>query len=157
MKLTVQQAWDAHVGVVQIINANRAMSLKARYLLSRMHAKLKPEYDLAVEQQAKMRKDYDTLRMEKMINPDGSEVELPTDEYIVPKDKQDDFNQKWKSLIAQEIDVDVSPIGLTMLDQGDDPNGVTASELVLLGCLVTDDDNAMAGEILPPERRLNIN
>lgn len=157
MKLTVRHLMDATLVVTQIINEKRPMPQKGKYRLARMHAKLLPEFNIANEQRDQLIKDYDTLQMEKSVNPDGSEIELPTDRYIVPLEKMPEFNEKWGAVLSQVIDVDVQAIPLAQLDLGDSVDGgISAQELVTLGCLVTDDDGPYQ-EILPPDRRLNIN
>ena len=157
MRLTVRQVMDAATVITNIINEKRPMPQKGKYRLARMHAKLAPEFDIANEQRTQIIKEYDAIQMETTINPDGSTVELPTDRYVVPLDKMPEFNEKWGAILAQEIDVDLTPVPLCQLDLGDNVDGgISAAELVTLGCLVNDDD-APYQEILPPDRRLNIN
>lgn len=138
MKLKVQDVIDVTLVVSQIIRENRPMPQKGKYRLARLHAKLIPEYNTAIEQRDAMIKAYET-HARVLADPNVPGVFVETAEWMVPEEKLEDFNTAWKKLAADEIEVDVTPIPLGYLDLGADANGsITANELLTLGDLVTE-------------------
>lgn len=148
MKLKVQQVFDATLTLSQIIRDQngvpradgttaipRPMSQKGKYRLARMHAKLLPEYTVANERRDAMIKAYDHHPM--VPANDGAEGMVTSPEFRVPDDKLPEFNAAWGEIAEQEIELDVEPIPLAMLDLGDTTDGsIQAAELILLGDLV---------------------
>ncbi len=130
MKLTAQQVFDATLTLAAIIRENRPCPQKGAYRLARLHAKLMPEFTLI------------STRRDEMITAYGyvaPEGHASAGMQAVPPDKAEEFNAAWAEFSKDEIDVDVQPIPLAYLDNGDDrPGSVSASELIVLGELVAE-------------------
>jgi hypothetical protein len=127
MRLTAQRVFDVTQLLATIINEKRPMPLKGAYRLARLHAKLKPEFDVIAGRRDAIITAYGCLR-----EGDG----VPQ----VPADQMADFQAKWGELAAEALEVDVQPILLAQLDLGDQvPGALTALELSSLGDLVVDD------------------
>lgn len=150
MKLKVQQVFDATLTLSQIIRDQngvpradgsaavpRPMSQKGKYRIARLHAKLLPEYTVANERRDAMIKAYGYHPPVPAAGDEGAKAMVPSPEFGVPDDKLAEFNAAWKEIAEQEIDLDVEPIPLAMLDLGDTTDGsIQAAELILLGDLV---------------------
>lgn len=149
MKLTVQQVFDATQTLNAIINARRPMPLKGAYRLSRLHAKLKAEFDPIVAKRDEIITGYDCLvwvdalgnRLPPEMVPKEGEVlaggrQVPG----VPADKVAEFNKTWGELASEEVEIAYDPIPLAMLDLGDKiPGSLTALELSSLGDMIVDE------------------
>lgn len=137
MRLKVQHVMDATLVISQIIRDQRPLPLKGNYRLARMHAKLLPEFTLANEQKDGMIRAYNTPLMVPVLGePD---VMTPTDQFMVPADKQAEFDGAWKQIGDQEIEIDVEPIPLDQLDLGNgNTAAIQANELITLGDLVVE-------------------
>ncbi len=60
--------------------------------------------------------------------------------FSVPNDKMPEFNEAWKKIGEEEIEVEVEPLPLEQFDFGDNSPGVlSAGELAVLGDLVKGD------------------
>jgi hypothetical protein len=117
MKLTAQHIYDATIALTQIINGKRAMPLKGKFAIARLHMKLEPEFLVIARQRDALVRSY------------GAES--------VPPEAIEDFNAKWGEISKTEIEVDVSPIPFAILDLGDEVDGgIEAGELWALGVLV---------------------
>lgn len=142
MKLKVQHVMDATLVVSQIIREARPMPQKGKYRLARMHAKLLPEFTTINDRRDAMIKEYDTLETEPVTDGatgEVSHVPKANAQWMVPPDKMPEFNEAWKVVGDQEIDVDVEPLPLSQLDLGNGTDGaIEARELITLGELVTD-------------------
>lgn len=135
MQLKVQQVYDATLVISRIINDNRPMPQKGKYRLARMHAKLYAEYVTINERREAMIKAYDVH--ETVINAAGESV--PTENFMVPAYKLEEFNAAWKIIGDEVIDVDVTPIPLGYLDLGEERDGsISSNEIITLGELVTE-------------------
>lgn len=127
MTLTAQQVFDATQILAAIINDKRPMPLKGAYRLARLHAKLKPEFDLIAGRRDAIIIAYGHLREE-----DG----VPQ----VPADQVPDFRAKWAEIATETLEVDVQPIPLAQFDLGPGTaSPLTALDLSSLGDLVVDD------------------
>lgn len=127
MKLKVQHVFDATLLVSQIIRERRPMPQKGSYRLARMHAKLQPEFDTIANQRDALITAYDHKAPE-------------AEAFSVPDDKLAEFQEAWKKVADEEIEVAVEPIPLVYLDLGDSVVGsISASELIVLGDLVSGD------------------
>ncbi len=136
MKLTLQHVMDATLTLSQVIREQRPMTQKGKYRLARMHAKLLPEFNTINETRDGMIKAYDTHATNKSVDPaTGIVIEIETPEWKVPDDKLAEFNEAWKKIAAEEIEVDVEPIPLAYLDLGGD-GSIQANEFIALGDLV---------------------
>ena len=124
MKLTAQQVFDATNVLSQVIRENRPMPLKGAYRLQRLHAKLLPEFT-----PIEARRNAIIIELAK-----GCQSAVPT----VPDDKMDEFRAQWGEIAEEEIELDVEPIPLDLLDTRTVPGSLTAQELMALGDLVTE-------------------
>lgn len=133
MQLTVQQVMDATLVISQIIREERPMPQKGKYLLARMHAKLIPEFTTINEQRDALIKAYD--HRQQIEGADG--IMVDGENYAVPMDKMPEFNEAWKKIGDEMIDVGVEPIPLAAIDLGSMSDGsISAKELITLGDLV---------------------
>lgn len=132
MKLKVQQVFDAAMAVAQIMREARQMPQKGKYRLSRLHAKLLPEFTMIAEQRDALIKTYG-------VPVESNGVEQPPGTFTVPPEKMAEFIEAWKKIAEEEIEVEVEPIPLSALDLGAATNGsIEASELAALGELVSE-------------------
>ena len=140
MKLTVEKVRLATLVLAAIIRDDRPMSQKGKYRIARMHSKLFAEFQTINPQREGMIKAYNTHQVIKSFDQStGTVTEKETDEWTVPDDKLAEFNSAWDKIGDEEIEVDVQPIPLALLDRGDDQNGsITANDLIVLGELVTE-------------------
>lgn len=130
MKLKVEQVFDGCLVLSQIIREKRPAPQKGAYRLARMHAKLLPEFQTIAAQRDALITAYD--------HKVPSAIPGAPDENRVPDDKLTEFQEAWKKIAEEEIEVDVEPIPLSQLDLGDSvAASITASELITLGELVT--------------------
>ena len=133
MKLKVQHVMDATLVISQIIREQRPMPLKGKYRLSRMHAKLLPEFTTINEQRDAMITAYGFHPTTK----DADSNEVVSQEFAVPSDKMAEFTEAWKKIADEEIEIDIEPIPLAQLALGDATDGcIEANELITLGDLV---------------------
>ena len=123
MKLKVQRVFEATPVVAQIINANRPVTQRGRFLIARMHAKLLPEWQTISAQRDSLITAYDHR------GEDGN--------FSVPPDKAEEFFAAWSPLGSEEIDVPVDPIPVDCLSV-DGAETVSYQEFVMLGELVTE-------------------
>lgn len=127
MNLSVQTVFDATLVLAQIIRDRRPTPQKGAYRIARMHAKLNAEFATIATQRDALITAYD-------------HKEEGADQFSVPPDKMDEFLEAWKKLADEKIEVDVQPIPLSQLDLGTEVAGpITASELITLGDLVSED------------------
>lgn len=137
MKLTVQQMIDATLTVSQIIREARPMPLRGKYLLGRLHTKLVPEFNAANAQRDALIRAYDVRQTQKVTLATGDEVEVETEEYMVPPDKMTEFLASWAEIASEQIEIDVQPVPVSALDLGGN-GSIEAHELIVLGDLITD-------------------
>lgn len=121
MKLTAKHVFEAHQVLTAIIAAGRPMPVKGAYRLGRLYAKMLPEFK-AIED----RRNAIILDLAK-----GSMAAVPT----VPDDKMDEFRAQWGEIASEEIELDVEPVPVSLLEG---PGLFTAQELMALGDLVTE-------------------
>lgn len=137
MKLKVQQVFDVTLLVTQIIRENRPMPQKGKYRLSRLHAKLLPEFTTANARRDEMITAYQHHETTTVPMPDGTETTTTAEQFSVPTDKMPEFNAAWKEIADEEIEIEIDPIPLAYLDLGDKADGsISANELVTLADLV---------------------
>lgn len=124
MKMTVQQVFNAHRTLNDIVTAGRPLPQRGAYRLARMHDQLKIEFD-------RIAPKYDALLIEHAEPvPDT----VPQRYSFTPA-----FNEAWGEIANDEIEVAVEPIPLALLDLGDSVAGaITAAELISLGELVAE-------------------
>lgn len=116
MMLKVQTVFDATQVLATIINENRHMPTKGKYRVARMHAKLFPEFTTANDQ-----------RSEKILSYEHrNEADQPS----VPDDKMPEFIAWWKEVASEEIEVNVEPIPIDLLDNISYAEFQTLAELV---------------------------
>lgn len=144
MKLTVEHILDATIVLSVILRdqnglqredgrlVGRPMPQSGKYRLTRLHAKLMPEFKLAMEQRNAMIKAYDYPEIKEV---DGKPVE--TGNFTVPSDKLEEFTAAWREISIQIVDVDVEPIPFDQLDLGNAVDGcITPAEFEALGDLI---------------------
>lgn len=136
MKLKVQQVFDATLLISQIIREARPMPQKGKYRLARMHAKLLPEFDTINAQRDEMIKAYGYHPLVQ-TGVEDADVMAESPNFAVPNDKLAEFNEAWRKVADEDIEVDMQPVPLAQLDLGPGTNGVIeAHELAILGDLV---------------------
>lgn len=133
MKLSAKNVYEATPILAAAINQDRPMPQKGKYRIARMHAKLYPEWRLLEDRREAILAAYRVSTVVK--NEDGSEGTMTA----IPDDKLPAAEAEWVAILATEIDVDVEPIPLAVLDLGDNANGsMSAQDLMALGDLVTE-------------------
>ncbi len=144
MKLTVQHVFDATLVISQIIREQRRMPQKGKYRLARLHAKLLPEFNTINERRDDMIKAYNTHN--QILDPGAiyaigsTPPTVDGEQFVVPPDKLVEFNTAWAEIGAEEIEIDIEPIPISLLSAPNDENGVIeANELITLGGLISDD------------------
>lgn len=140
MKLTLQNIYGATIVLAGIIRNPRVMSQKAKYRIARLHSKLLPEFNLINARRDELIKSYNTHQTKTVTLPEtGAEAVVPTDEWMVPEDKMEEFTTAWIAIGNEEIEVEVQPIDLSCLSMNDETDGaIESSELVTLGGLVSE-------------------
>ena len=138
MMLKIGHIYQATETLWGIIDNKRALPGKGAYGISRLYAKLKPEYDLIAKRRDAMIEAYDH---HEMVNPPmtkedplGQGEKVPSPNFSVPPDKVAEYRAAWAEVAAEEIEVDVQPLSLSHL--GD---VITAGEFVALDDLVKED------------------
>lgn len=130
MKLTATQVFESTLVLAQIIREKREMGQKASYRIARMHAKLFPEFQILAAKRDEMITAYGYIAPEGDPNAGMN---------AVPPDKVAEFNAAWAEFGKEELEVDVQPIPLAQLDNGDDkPGSMRTDELIVLGSLVAE-------------------
>lgn len=143
MRLTLQKVFDVTRVLATIINESRPMPLKGAYRLARLHAKLKPEFDVVSTKRDELIMAYDHHEMvpgpQSKEDPLG-QILVPSPQFSVPPAKQEEFAKAWTDLAKEEIDIDVPPMPLSQFDPGPGKaSPLTALELSSLGDLIVDD------------------
>lgn len=150
MNLKVQHLMDATLVISQIIREQRPLPQKGNYRLARLHEKLNREFLIINAKRDEMIKVYDFHPMvpNPKYNPeaaDGDVVKLEpkmiqSAEWSVPEDKLAEFQEKWKEIAEEEIEVDVQPVPLDQLCfAGPDIEAtISGHEFIVLGSLVTE-------------------
>ncbi len=155
MKLKLQNLMDATLILRAIISQQRPMPLKGKYRVSRMFAKLAPEFDRINAERDDLIRSYNTHQKIRVpmskeesaavlaANPDEGVIDLFKEidgpEFVVPPEKTEEFHAAMAERMSADIEIDVEPIPLAMLDLGDDVDGaIEANELQALGDLVTE-------------------
>lgn len=144
MKLKVQQIFDATQVLAALINEKRALPTKGVYRISRMHAKLFPEFTLINEQRSAKIASYDhtALVLGGAIVPETDENlqnPLAQKQPAVPADKMPEFVAWWNEMAAVEIDVNIDPIPVGQLCADGQSAAITYAEFGALGELIRDD------------------
>jgi len=123
MKLTIAQVFNAVTALHAIITDKRPMPQVGKYRLARVHSLLLPEYLVASAQRDEL------IRKHGVPREGGG--------HIVPDENMAAFNAEWLPIGEAVIEVDVEPVRLADLTI-DGNGGVEASELIMLGPLVTE-------------------
>lgn len=115
MRLKVQHVFDATQVLARIINENRPLPPKGKFLVARMHAKLFPEFTTANDQRTAKIVSYDFKRMVQSPAPRTRQDPLgqgfvETEEQAVPDDKMPEFTAWWKEIADVELSLNVEPI-----------------------------------------------
>lgn len=132
MLMKAARVWDATIALWTIMQEKRQMPQRGKFLVARMHAKLLPEFKLLNETRDSMISAYDHTVSVPNGGPDEEGTPTFDTKIAVPEDKVPEFNEIWGKLILTEIDVDVSPISISDLDN------IEAIEISLLGELLTE-------------------
>lgn len=139
MKLTVQQIIDVTLVVSQIIREQRPMPQRGKFRLARMHMKLLPEFNTINGQRDAMITAYGVHQTKSTTDPEtGAVVTEETPEWIVPPEHMDEFTAAWSKISSEEIDIDLQPLVLADIDNGDANGSIETSELITLGELIAE-------------------
>jgi hypothetical protein len=145
MKLTVDRVFNLARALNAILNERRMLPLKGTYRLTRLRAKLAPEYEVIAAKRNEVIFSYGYKG-----RPDGTTDEEaammadpPPLQAMVPPDKEDEFRAFWTAFGAETIEVDVEPIPFSQLDLGPNvPAQLSGAEIDLLGDVIVDDSQA---------------
>jgi len=141
IKMKAEALFEATLIVSKLIREQRPMPQKGKYRLAHLHAKLLPEFTLLNEQRDNLIKPYDH---HEMVLEDGSDQEVPAEQYSVPMDKMPEFNEEWRRVVAEyragePIELDAEPLSLSCIEHAMLPDGaIQAYELLILGDLVAE-------------------
>lgn len=143
MKLKVQHVMDATIALTNIINRQCSMPQRGKYLLARMHTKLKVEFDVMDARRDEMIKAYNNPKTTTLVGEAGATIITQIEgQWQVPDEKMSEYVAAWKEIGDQIIDVDVQPIPLLALCMPDGTDGlIEAAEFITLGELVVDTSN----------------
>lgn len=135
MKLKAQDLYNAVLILSAIMRERRAMPFKGSYRIARMHALLKPEWDVLNKKRDELIEAYN--HKAEIKDKDGTVLML-AEQFSVPNDKLPEFNAAWKEIGDMEIEVaNLEPIPVAQLDLGEHvPSAIHAGELLDLGNLV---------------------
>lgn len=137
VKIKAGDLYFAVIILTRIINEDRPLPQKGKYRIARMHSKLKVEFDTISKTRDDLILSYDYKAIPK--DRDGKVVEGAVEQSMVPDDKASEFEEKWKAIAEEEIEVSVEPIPFEQLDLGDSVVGsISANDLLVLGPLVKD-------------------
>ena len=141
MKLTLDRVFAAELILAAIINERRPMPLRGKFLLARMHTKLKPEFDTIAKQRDSMIEAYGHKEKMPVLDFAGERTgaEVDADNFSVPADKAQEWQAAWAEFSKTEIEVDVQPISIKELELAGDGDGqINAGELQVLGELIAE-------------------
>ena len=139
MKLTVDRVFKLAPKITAILNERRMLPLKGTYRLTRLHAKLLPEYQIIAARRDEVILSYGYKGRPGGL-PDAMDADVQPLVDMVPPDKEDEFRAFWTAFGAETIEVDVEPIPFSQLDLGPNvPAQLSGMELELLGDLIVDD------------------
>lgn len=143
MRLKVQRVFDVTQTLAKIINDRRPLPTKGVYRVTRMHAKLFPEFETINNQRTEKIASYDHLAW---VTPQGaiiSEAEAAmanaTQQPAVPDDKMPEFAAWWREIADVDLEVNIDPIPVDQLCIDGAESGITFAEFAALGDLVRDD------------------
>lgn len=137
MKLTVEQVRTATLTIAQIIREQRSMPQKGKFRLARMHTKLLPEFKTIDEQWDALIKVHGVPQTRHVTNAETGAVSTEdTGEWVVPPENVKEFNEAWKPVAQEVLEIDVEPVALCDLDCGTGNGAIEAHELIALGDLV---------------------
>ena len=122
MRLKVQQVFEATQVLAAIINEKRPLPTKGVYRVTRLHAKLFPEFNTVNEQ-----------RTAKIVSYDHKNED---DQPAVPDDKMPEFVAWWNEIAGEEIEVGIEPIPLDQLCIDGQEASISFAEFAVLGDLV---------------------
>jgi hypothetical protein len=124
MRLKVQTVFEATQVLANIINENRPLPTKGKFLVKRMHTTLFPDFTTANDQRTAKITSYENQ------NEAGDPA--------VPDDKMNEFVAWWAELAGVEIDVNVSPIPIGDLCIAGADSPISFAEFGVLGELVAE-------------------
>lgn len=143
MKMTIEQLMTRMAIVTTLINENRPMPLKGRYRLTRLHAKMLPEYNVVDAQRSEMIRAFDYHEPTMGKDESGEMVEVGHAEaFSVPPDKmKGEWAKQWAEFASEEIEIEgIQPIPLSQIDLGENVNAsISATEIWQLGDLIAED------------------
>lgn len=144
MRLKVQQVFDATQVLAAIINEKRPLPTKGVYRVTRMHAKLFPEFNTVNEQRTAKISAYEHQRavyaagvvVPPELVEDALAKGLATMQAAVPDDKMPEFVSWWNEIAGEEIEVGIDPIPLDQLCIDGQEASISFAEFTVLGDLV---------------------
>lgn len=142
IRLTGQQIFVATQTLATIINERRPLPTKGIYRVTRMHAKLFPEFSLLNDQRTAKIVSYGYKQAAidgVLVAPELADNADVVMQDAVPAEMMAEFVAWWKELAGVETDVNIEPIPIDQLSLGDDAIGsITFAEFAALGDLVSE-------------------
>lgn len=141
IRLTGQQIFDATQTLATIINEKRPLPTKGVYRVTRMHAKLFPEFNVLNEQRTAKINSYDHKAWVdgRGVICTAEEASLMSgilEQNTVPDDLMPEFVLWWAELASVETDVNIEPIPIDQLCIDGQEGGISFAEFAVLGDLV---------------------
>lgn len=140
MKLKVQQIFEATQVLATIINQKRALPTKGVYRVTRMHAKLFPEFTLINDQRTAKIASYDhkafALPNGTLVPAEEAAAMGLVEQNVVPPEKMGEYVEWWSEMATDEVEVNIDPIPIEQLCIDGAESNITYAEFAVLGDLV---------------------
>lgn len=148
VKLTADRLLIAVPVISTILRERRPMPQRGKFAFAKMHTALMDEWTRINLMRDELIKTYDYHAIERrpaVPERDTEEdvkrgySERVSTEFSVPEDKLKDFEEKWKILGEEEIELDVKPISIKLFDLGTGTDGsVEGAEIIDMGALIVE-------------------
>jgi len=148
VKLTADKLLTAMTTVSTILRERRPMPQRGKFAFAKLHTALMDPFNEWSGKRDELIAAYghkEKLRRPAIAGQDSEEdvkrgySERTSTEFSVPEDKLKDFEEKWKILGEEEIELDVKPISVKLFDLGTGTDGsVEGAEIIDMGALITE-------------------
>lgn len=147
VKLTIDKLLTGMTTVSTILRERRPMPQRGKFAFAKMHTALMDDFNKYSAQRDELIATYGYKAMlRRPAGPGDTDediargyAEKEAEEFSVPQDKLKDFEEKWKILGEEEIEIDVKPISIKLFDLGTGTDGsVEGAEIIDMGNLITE-------------------